>query len=122
MRGGLILCLAALHLAVACADPASLQIMVEVSEPAVTSLEFDVTTGAESFISCELDSTGEVSGTCPFEEGGHQWRGEASLSFVLYGEPYRQLTISARGLVNGEQVTSAELVSALPSGPGILRP
>ncbi len=120
MRGVLT---AALLVFVGCADPAALEVRVDVevgslAPGTISALRVRVQTGLEVLVDCHLPPSGAPQGTCPFDAGTLQWNEGEALRFVLYGDPGQSATITIGAKHDGRTVTATTAQVYLPDLAG----
>ena len=108
---------AAVVAAAACADPAALEVIVDVNAQQLDALNLVVRKGGpdgDAFIDCRVPFQGSVESACGFEGGSGRWLDPNRVSFVLFGEPDVPLDIEIEGDRDGRVVTTTRAASRLP--------
>lgn len=105
----------------ACADPAILDLVVQVEEQGLDTLLLKVKRGEPPgalVYDCQLPFDTAATGTCPSEDGAGRWEEPGRLEVLLYGKPGTPLEVELEGLRDGRSATATSAISALPEVEG----
>ena len=109
---------AALGLAIACAEPAALDVVVDVNASSLEDIRLLVRQGGldgEAFVDCRLPNGAAAAGACGLEGGTGGWTEPERLSFVLFGDPGTAVGIELDGFRDGRSVTATRAEARLPA-------
>lgn len=103
--------------ALACAEPASIRVTVDVREQDLAALRIAVAregnSADKSLLACTFPAGEKAELGCLLEDGSSRWDGGASpLSFILYGRPGTKLVVGAAGLRELDSTTVATSTEA----------
>jgi hypothetical protein len=110
--------LLAIALLCACDDPAALEVRIGIEEIDLDDIHVTI----PGVVDCALPLNGEPEGLCPAEGGDGMWKEPNLLSFVLYGKPSTEFSLTIDGrrdfLNEPAIVTTTAATAALPPNPG----
>ena len=104
----------------ACADPAALDVRVDIKAPDLEALRLVVNSGdldGPSVVDCRIPF-GAPTTDCGLEGGSGRWDDADAVSFVLFGEPDTRLAVEIDGFRFGRSVTATRSLARLPSRSG----
>ncbi len=105
----------------ACADPAALDVVVNIEADPLSQLRLvlrDGDLGGAPFVDCRLSVGAPAEAACGLEGGTGRWDNADRFAFVLFGEPGDRVGLELEGLNGLQSVTATRVVVALPNGAG----